>query len=936
MKDDLGSALHTLPGLVWTTLPDGHVDFLSESWREFTGLSIDDLLRTGWCAASHPEDVPKLIAWWKPGLSVAEPRTMEARLRSRDGEYRWFVFRMRAVVDAFGSVTKWCGLGFDIEYQRQSAVLLGPRHEQHRNVTDTIPALMTFLTPAGEIEDVNRHYLEYVGADATPQTLNGWKTSDLVHQDDLRFVTSAWERAIATGETYEIEHRIRRADGVYRWFHVRGLPLRDARGDIVRWYVLQTDIDDRKRAEALLASEKRLLEMVAGRQSLSEILEVLCQLAEDTMDDCYCSILLVDPTGNKFEEAIAPSLAAEFNEAARGWSLQDRGGPCVTAAREKIQVIMSDVATDTRWRNGWRDLAKRHGLISCWSTPIVSLTGKTLGTFALYYNEPRSPTVEHQSLIERFTHIASIAIERSQSDAALKRSEARKTAILNSAIDCIITIDHEGSITEFNPAAERTFGYRRNAVIGKQLAEVIVPPSMREKHQLGLARHLATGESRLIGKRLETVAVRADGSEFPVELTISRIPLDGPPSFTGYLRDIMERKQWEEELRQSEAFLSEGQRLSRTGSFSWCLATGDIMWSDQVYRIFEFDQAVPVTVELIATRVHPDDMHLLRDMMARANSAADGFEYEHRLQMPDHSVKYLHLVAHATRNQHDQLEYIGAVQDITKRHLAEMALGEVRSELAHVVRVASLGALTASIAHEVNQPLSGILTNASTCLRMLAAEPPNVEGARETARRTIRDGNRASDVIVRLRALFGKRKFVFESVDVSEAAQEVIALLLGELQKDRVYIQTEFANELPLVMGDRVQLQQVILNLIRNASDAMRDVEDRPRKLVVRTERDPDDQVRVTVQDAGAGFNPQDTNRLFDAFYTTKAGGMGIGLSVSRSIVENHRGRLWVTPNETHGVSFSFSIPLGLESDHNQETSTSRNTSDKKLSMRGV
>ena len=125
MKDDLGSALHTLPGLVWTTLPDGHVDFLSESWREFTGLSIDDLLRTGWCAASHPEDVPKLIAWWRSGLSVAEPRTMEARLRSRDGEYRWFVFRMRAVVDAFGSVTKWCGLGFDIEYQRQSAVLLG-------------------------------------------------------------------------------------------------------------------------------------------------------------------------------------------------------------------------------------------------------------------------------------------------------------------------------------------------------------------------------------------------------------------------------------------------------------------------------------------------------------------------------------------------------------------------------------------------------------------------------------------------------------------------------------------------------------------------------------------------------------------------------------------------------------------------------------------
>ena len=216
---------------------------------------------------------------------------------------------------------------------------------------------------------------------------------------------------------------------------------------------------------------------------------------------------------------------------------------------------------------------------------------------------------------------------------AVKQSEARKTAILNSALDCIITIDHEGSITEFNPAAEQTFGYRRDDVLGKDLAAIIVPPSMREKHQRGLTRHLVTGEAKVIGRRVEMTAMRANGSEFPVELAISRIPLDGPPSFTGYLRDITERKQWEEELRRSEAFLSEGQRLSRTGSFSWCLATGDIMWSDQVYRIFEFDQAVPVTPELIATRVHPEDMHLLRDMMNRAKQCSRQFRV--RTQTPD-------------------------------------------------------------------------------------------------------------------------------------------------------------------------------------------------------------------------------------------------------------------------------------------------------------
>jgi C4-dicarboxylate-specific signal transduction histidine kinase len=304
----------------------------------------------------------------------------------------------------------------------------------------------------------------------------------------------------------------------------------------------------------------------------------------------------------------------------------------------------------------------------------------------------------------------------------------------------------------------------------------------------------------------------------------------------------------------------------------------------------------------------------MKDMIAQARMEAEDFEYEHRLLMPDHSVKHLHLVAHATRNRNGQLEYIGAVQDVTKRRISEEALEDTRSELARVSRIASLGALTASIAHEVNQPLSGILTNASTCLRMLAADPPNVDGARETARRTIRDGNRASDVIVRLRALFGKRQFTMEPVDLNEATQEVIALLISELKRDRINVQTEFFDGLPPVMGDRVQLQQVILNLIRNASDAMIGIDNRPRRMVVKTERDTDDTARLTVQDAGVGFNSQELHKIFDAFFTTKDSGMGIGLSVSRSIIENHHGRLWAKPNDGDGASFSFSIPLGLRS----------------------
>jgi signal transduction histidine kinase len=219
--------------------------------------------------------------------------------------------------------------------------------------------------------------------------------------------------------------------------------------------------------------------------------------------------------------------------------------------------------------------------------------------------------------------------------------------------------------------------------------------------------------------------------------------------------------------------------------------------------------------------------------------------------------------------------------------------------------------MTASIAHEVNQPLSGIITNASTCLRMLAADPPNVDGARETARRTIRDGNRASDVISRLRALFSKKNATTELVDLSEAAQEVIALSMSELQRNRVILRSELDNGVPPVMGDRVQLQQVVLNLLINALDAMKDVDDRPRQLEIRTERDEGDRVRLMVQDTGVGLDPQSVERLFEAFYTTKSGGMGIGLSVSRSIIESHHGRLWAAPNDGPGATFSFSIPCG-------------------------
>ncbi len=338
------------------------------------------------------------------------------------------------------------------------------------------------------------------------------------------------------------------------------------------------------------------------------------------------------------------------------------------------------------------------------------------------------------------------------------------------------------------------------------------------------------------------------------------------------------------------------------------MATGEIIWSDEVYRMFEFELGTPVTLERILSRVHPEDIHTFQEMQ---DAQQRGIEYQHeyRLLMPGGSVKHLHVVSQPSRNEDGELEYIAAVQDVTPRRLSEEALDRARSELARVTRVMSLGALTASIAHEVNQPLSGIITNASTCLRMLAADPPNIDGALETAKRTIRDGNRAADVIARLRALFAKKLVTVESVDLSEAAREVLALSWSELQRNRVILRSDLADDLPLIMGDAVQLQQVILNLLLNASEAMSGVDDRPRLLSIRTECEDGDRVRLSVQDAGVGLGAQGADRPFEAFYTTKSDGMGIGLSVSRSIIESHSGRLWAGPNEGPGATFSFSVP---------------------------
>lgn len=369
------------------------------------------------------------------------------------------------------------------------------------------------------------------------------------------------------------------------------------------------------------------------------------------------------------------------------------------------------------------------------------------------------------------------------------------------------------------------------------------------------------------------------------------------------------RRRGEAELKEAHLHLTEAQRLSRTGSFTWDTTTDDHVWSDECYRISEFDRSTKVTAELILGAIHPDDTPRVSAAMARAADGED-FDLVYRLVTASGATKHLHCVGHRLAQIADRSIIVGAIQDVTETTLAEDALTRARAELAHVARAATLSALTASIAHEVNQPLTSLVTNASTCLRMLGAEPPNLDLARTTAQRTIRDANRASEVIQRLRAMFARKQPATQAVNLNEAAREVLALSSGELQAARVVLHADLAEGLPSVCGDRIQLQQVILNLVLNAADAMRSVVGRPRALLLTTTFEAPDCVRLSVRDSGVGIEPQNVERLFDPFFTTKSEGMGIGLSISRSIIQLHDGRLWATPNDDGpGATFTFSMP---------------------------
>ena len=730
----------------------------------------------------HPEDADLVEQTIEHASLDGKDFDHEYRLVMPDSSVKYVHVVAHALSDVSGGV-EFVGAVMDVTEQHQARTALEEAFDEIkksegrlRMVIDTIPGMVWSGLPNGIFDFVSQPWLTYLGCSWEELSAQGGLVS-VVHPDDVEGSVQRWSATRATGRHTDHELRMRRADGQYRWFLTRALPLRDEQGNIVRWYGTATDIEDRKRAETLLRGEKRLLEMIARGDSRALIFEALCRLVEELASGCLSSILLLDSNTHCLRHGAAPSLPAPYSNAIDGIVIGPSAGSCGTAAYSGEPVFVSDIATDPLWAD-YRDLALAHGLRACWSTPILSSDGRVLGTFAIYYREPRRRTPYEHNIIEHVTHLASIAIEREQAEEA----QLRLGAIVASSDDAIISKTLGGVITSWNAGAQRIFGYTVAEAVGRPI-NMLIPPDRQDEESLIIDR-IRRGKSV---EHFETVRITKDARQIHVSLAIS--PIKNP--------------------------------------------TGQIVGASKIAR------------------------------------------------------------------------------DITERKRAEEALRQAQAELAHVSRVTTMGELTASLAHEVRQPIAAAMTNANTCLLWLDRETPDIDEARAATLRVVENGRRATDIISRIRLLFTKGTPQREWIDVNELIREMIVLLHSEAVRDAISVRTELAASCPLVMGDRVQLQQVLMNLIVNSLDAMKEVQG-ARELVITSQRVEPDEVLVSVSDTGVGLPPQ-IDHIFNAFFTTKDHGTGMGLSISRSIVESHGGRLWAANNTPCGATFHVALPASVD-----------------------
>jgi signal transduction histidine kinase/FixJ family two-component response regulator len=420
--------------------------------------------------------------------------------------------------------------------------------------------------------------------------------------------------------------------------------------------------------------------------------------------------------------------------------------------------------------------------------------------------------------------------------------------------------------------------------------------------------------SGTLGEEVAIEALKIGATDYVLKTKLSRLA----PSVQRAMREAeerTERRKTEQALRRSEAYLAEAQRLSRTGSFGWDVMSGEIFWSDETFRIFECDPATMPTVETVLDRTHPEDRPHVREVIARAATEKRDFTDEYRLLMPDGSVKHVRVLAHRMpAEDKDSVVFVGAVTDITERKRAEeehAKLRQLEADLARTNRVSMMGELAASLAHEIKQPIAAAAMNAATCLRWLQNEPPRIEEARRRVSDIVNDVKRASEIVDRNQSFYRRGTARRELIDLNEIIRHMIALLRDAADRNSISIRTELDPALVKTTADRVQLQQVLMNLMLNGIEAMKGASG---CLTITSRRSEDGQLMVSVGDSGIGLPAEGAEHIFQAFFTTKPDGTGIGLPLSRRIIQSHGGRLWASANTPRGAVFHFTLPIAAAS----------------------
>jgi PAS domain S-box-containing protein len=695
--------------------------------------------------------------------------------------------------------------------------------------------------------------------------LGGW--TKFIHPDDLSETANAFHHSIQTGTSYQAVHRIRRADGEYRWHHARGEPLRDRQGRVTQWYGLTVDIDDGKRAEdRLRRSEAYLAE--AQRLSHTGSFGWTPATGELHWSDETFRILEYDPSVKPTIEGVLQRIHPDD--------------------RAMTRQLLDETS------HGEKNFDNTHRLLMPdGSVKFVHVLSRAL--------KDAAGNLEIVGAVMDVTENTCLYDDLAKREAKIRR-------LVDANIIGVFIGDLDGRILEANDAFLRIVGYDcEDVMAGRINWKDLTPPDWRDRDAQWIKEHERAG----VRLPIEKEYFRSDGRRVPV--LVGAANFEGANQGVAFVLDLTERKKAEEQLRLSEARLAEAQRLSQSGVAAYDEKT-ILYGSEETYRIWGFDpaQGVP-SREAVNQRIHPDDRDRVLAEVQRAVGERRDYSIEYRILLPDRTAKHLESVGRPRFSASGELiEIVVTHLDVTERKRAREEherLRQLESDLAHMNRLSMMGELAASLAHEITQPIATARNNARAALNFLDKQPPNLGEVREALGCVIGDADRAGLVVDRMRDHIKKAPPRKERFDLNQAINEVIVLARSAIAENGVSVQTRLTEGLAPIEGDRVQLQQVVLNLILNATEAMSVLDKGMRELLISTERSRTNGALVTVRDSGPGINPEHIERVFDAFYTTKPSGVGMGLSICRSIIEAHSGRLWADPNEPRGAAFQFSLP---------------------------